>query len=264
MLSEKDKRKFRTLLYFMNTLAPAPAIFVFAQAIYYLKYFDKKLDADKEAHSIIEAFMNPLGGDTPVIYPEITQFDCDSETLEKPYWHKSGIVSIGERMATFFCNELFSTNVIHAKKELFIQFYALAFLTGVVSKFDGLLVSNKLFSEIPEIIPTLQILSTIPDLDKKQLENTNKQLILKALYEHYTNNGSLIDIQKSFEFLDIEPLLKRFTKEYGNYTSNVNFVEQFVLTTRKCQQDGMRQGKQEIVNAINAFCAKYKIDIRQK
>lgn len=264
MLSEKDKRKFRTLLYFMNTLAPLRARLVFAKGIYYLKYFDKKLDADKEAHRIVEAFMRPFDGGAPVIYPEITQFYFDSETLEKPYWHKNGIARKGEEMADFFCNELFSTNVIHAKKELFIQFYALAFLTGVVSKFDGLLVSNKFFSEIPEIIPTLQILAAIPDWDKKQLENTNKQLILKALYNYYTDNGSLIDIQKSFEFLDIEPLIKRFTKEYGNYTSKVNFVEQFVLTTRKCQQDGMRQGKQEIVNAINAYRAKVKIEIRQK
>lgn len=264
MLSEKDKRKFRMLLYFMNTLAPLHARLVFAKGIYYLKYFDKKLDADKEAHRIVEAFINPFDDYTPVIYPEITQFYCDSNPLEKPYSHKNSIARKGEEMAEFFCNELFSTNVIHAKKELFIQFYALAFLTGVVSKFDGLLVSNKLFSEIPEIIPTLQILATIPDWDKKQLESINVQLILKALYNYYTDDDSLIDYQKSFEFLNIEPLIKRFTKEYGNYTSKVNFVEQFVLTTRKCQQDGMRQGKQEIVNAINAFCAKYKIKIRQK
>lgn len=264
MLSEKDKRKFRTLLYFMDTLAPLRARLGFAKGIYYLKYFDKKLDADKEADRIIEAFINPFDDYTPVVYPEITQFYCDSETLEKPYWHKNSIARKGEEMSTFFCNELFSTNVIHAKKELFIQFYALAFLTGVVSKFDGLLVSNKLFSEIPEIIPTLQILATNSGWDKKQLESINKQLILKALYNYYTDDDSLIDYQKSFEFLDIEPLIKRFTKEYGNYTSNVNFVEQFVLTTRKCQQDGMRQGKQEIVNAINTYCAKFKIEIRQK
>ncbi|EPI50083.1 hypothetical protein HMPREF1575_01373 [Gardnerella vaginalis JCP7672] len=264
MLSEKDKRKFRMLLYFMNTLAPLHARLVFAKGIYYLKYFDKKLDADKEAHRIVEAFINPFDDYTPVIYPEITQFYCDSNPLEKPYSHKNSIARKGEEMAEFFCNELFSTNVIHAKKELFIQFYALAFLTGVVSKFDGLLVSNKLFSEIPEIIPTLQILATHSGWDKKQLESINVQLILKALYNYYTDDDSLIDYQKSFEFLNIEPLIKRFTKEYGNYTSKVNFVEQFVLTTRKCQQDGMRQGKQEIVNAINAFCAKYKIKIRQK